>query len=200
MADDVLDDDDGIVDEQADGERQAEEAHRVDAEMAEVHERERRRDRCRDCERADDGAVPVAKEPEHDDDGEEAAEDQIFPDVVIHGLRDTRSIVAHEVDGDAGRQVVLQPVERFLNVGRDAHGVAARLLADLDADGRRAVVAAERRRFFHRIFRHADLLEQDRLRAARRELGAIDVIQAAKRAVRTAVCRPLLSKLPAGMS
>ena len=39
MADDVLDDDDGIVDEQADRERQAEEAHRVDAEMAEVHER-----------------------------------------------------------------------------------------------------------------------------------------------------------------
>ena len=183
MADDVLDDDDGIVDEQADGERQAEEAHRVDAEMAEVHERERRCDRCRDRERADNGAVPVAEEPEHDDDGKEAAENQVFPDIV-HGLRDARSIVAHEVDGDAGRQLVLQAIECLLDVGRDAYGVAARLLADLDADGGRAVIAAERRRFFDRIFRHADLLEEDRLCAARRELGAIDVIQAAERACR----------------
>ena len=78
MADDVLDLDDGIVDEDTGDQRQGQQADPVQREAHEVHEGERRDRRQRDRDRRDRRRAPFAQEEEDDHDREDGALDQRF--------------------------------------------------------------------------------------------------------------------------
>ena len=76
MADDVLDLDDRVVDQNAGHERDREQAHEVEREADRVHRPEGRNDRKRQRDRGDERGAQIAQEDEHDDDGEQRALDQ----------------------------------------------------------------------------------------------------------------------------
>src|SRR3981081_3707558 len=71
MAFNVFDNDDGIVDYQAGGERNAEQRQRVDREAEQLDERERSDERDRNGDRGNDGGAPVFEENEDDQNDEE---------------------------------------------------------------------------------------------------------------------------------
>ena len=68
---DVLDDDDGVVDHQAGGQRDAEQGQRVDREAEQLDEGEGADQRHRDGDRRDERAAPVLQEEEDDQDDQD---------------------------------------------------------------------------------------------------------------------------------
>ena len=93
-SEDVLEHDDGVVDDDAGRERQREHRHVVQREAGHFHERERPDDRRRDGQRGDERHADVADEQEHDDAGEQAAENQVELDVLERAADEARLIVA----------------------------------------------------------------------------------------------------------
>jgi hypothetical protein len=79
-ADDVLQHDDGVVDDDPDGEREGEQRDDVQREPGHPHRREGADDRDRDRERGDERAPDVAEEDQDDERGEGRAEDQVLAD------------------------------------------------------------------------------------------------------------------------
>ncbi len=77
VAHDVLDLDDGVVDQNAGRQRDGEEADEVQREAEQVHHPERREDRQRQRDRGDDGGPQVAQEEQHDDDREVAPSNSV---------------------------------------------------------------------------------------------------------------------------
>src|ERR1039458_3462159 len=73
MALDVFNDDDGVVDDQTGGQRDAEQGQRVDGKTKQLDEGERADERNRNGDGGDDGGAPVFKEDEdnenHENDG-----------------------------------------------------------------------------------------------------------------------------------
>ena len=67
----VFDDDDGVVDHQAGGQRDAEEGERIDGEAEDLDERKGADQRDRDGDGGDDGGAPVLQEQEDDDDDDD---------------------------------------------------------------------------------------------------------------------------------
>jgi hypothetical protein len=65
--------DDGVIDHDADGQHEAEEAQRVDREAEEQHDAERADDRDRHRQQRDDGGAPGLQEDDDDDDDERMA-------------------------------------------------------------------------------------------------------------------------------
>ncbi len=76
VADDVLDLDDGVVDQNTRRQRDGEERDQVQRETEQVHHPERREDRQRQRDRGDDGGSHIAQEDQHDDDGKDRALEQ----------------------------------------------------------------------------------------------------------------------------
>ncbi len=76
MPGDVLDLDDGVIDQNAGGQRDGEERHKVQREAQQIHDVERgdRRKRQRDCR--NQGRAPVLQECQHDKHGKDRAFDQ----------------------------------------------------------------------------------------------------------------------------
>ena len=103
---DVLAHDDRIVDEDADGERQAEQRHRVQREAAGEHGDERRDHRHRQRQAGDDRRAPRVEEQEHREHREERAFDERGLDA-FDRVRHARARVAHDVQRHAGRQRLL---------------------------------------------------------------------------------------------
>ena len=79
VPDDVLAHDDGVVDQDADRERQAEQRHRVQREAERQHGDERREHRDRQRQTGDDRRAPRVEEQEHDEHGEQRALDAAPP-------------------------------------------------------------------------------------------------------------------------
>ena len=99
----VLDDDDGVVDDQAGGQGDAEERQRVDGEAEDLDEGEGADERDGNGDGRDDGGAPVLQEEEDDDDDDD--------DGLAEGLDDFADGLADDgrgVDGDdalhAGRE------------------------------------------------------------------------------------------------
>ena len=85
---DRLDDDDGVVDDEADGEHQAEERERVDGEAEQREDREGADQRHRHGEQRDQRGAPALQEDEDDDDDEDQRLEQRLddlPDALAHG-------------------------------------------------------------------------------------------------------------------
>ena len=72
---DVLAHDDRVVDEQTDGQAEAQQRHHVEREVQQVHHEERRDDARRQRDRADERRADVEHEDEDDEDGHRPAED-----------------------------------------------------------------------------------------------------------------------------
>ena len=133
MALHVFDDDDGVVDDEAGGQRDAEERERVDGEAEDLDEREGADERDGDGDGGNDGGAPVLQEEEDDDDDD----DDGFAD----GGHDFVDGVADDgggVDGDdalhARREGLLQLGENGAAFFVDVEGVGVRELLDADAD------------------------------------------------------------------
>ena len=95
VPDDVLADDDGVVDENADGEREPEQAHRVQREAEQPERDERREHRDRQREPRDDRRAPRDEEQEDDEHGEDRALEQRLLDVP-HRVLDAQAGVADD--------------------------------------------------------------------------------------------------------
>ena len=107
---DVLDDDDGVVDDDAGGENDAEQRQSVDREAHELHEPERTDERHRDRNGRDDRAAPGLQEDEddeHDEDDRLGERLQHLANRLAHDVgRVERDLVVH-----AGRKLLLEPLE-----------------------------------------------------------------------------------------
>ena len=139
---DVLAHDDRIVDEDADGQRQAEQRHRVEREAEGPHRDERGHHRHRQRQARDDGRAPGVQEQEHDEHGQRRAFEQ-GPLHVGHRVGDARAGVARGDQLDAGRQRLPDLVDTLADALADFGGAVAVGLDDVDADG---VAPVEQRR------------------------------------------------------
>ena len=80
---------------------------------------------------------------------------------VLEGSPDEAGLVVADADLDVLRQLGLNPLQLVLDPIDDLDGVGARLLADLDADRRRAAEAGGAADFLDAVLDHADVGEGD---------------------------------------
>src|SRR5580658_601646 len=132
-ADDIFEDDDGIVDDDADGERERQQRHIVEGKIHAAHEGEGGDDAGRNGDGGDEHRAPVAHEKKNDGAGENAAEDQVFEKRVDRGFDEVGDVVDDE-ELDAGRELRAEFVEFGFDVVGDLHGVGAGLTENFNAD------------------------------------------------------------------
>ena len=140
---DVLDDDDGIVDHEADRRRHTAERHQIEAQPDDPHRHERDQDRDRDDERGHEGRPPVAEEAVEDGHGEDEADE----DGVAHrGHRaaDEQRLVVVRTNVDVARQVLAKPSQFRLHVVGDGDDVGGRLPQHVQQHGRSPVRSDDR--------------------------------------------------------
>ncbi len=138
MEHDVFDDDDGVVDDEADGCGEAAEGHQVEAGAEGVEEEEGDRDGDRDDQPRDDGRAPVAQEDHDDDGGEDDADEDGVADRG-DGFADEFGLVVEGLERDAGREVFLQLHDFGGDLIGDGDGVGGGLAGDVEEDGGLAV-------------------------------------------------------------
>ena len=130
----ALDDHDGVVDHESDGDGEPAHRHEVDRLVEDAHHGEGREHRKRQRHGRDDREPPVAKEDEEHDHGEEAADQ----DRVAHA-RDRRTDEFGQVvdlrDLQAGGQRQRKLADRLFHARFDLQHVRADLLRDADARG-----------------------------------------------------------------
>ena len=90
---DVLDLDDRVVDDDADGEHDREQGQDVDRGAEERHHHERGDDRDRDRDHGDDGRAPVAQENQDDEDDEADALEERLQHAVDRGADEVRLVI-----------------------------------------------------------------------------------------------------------
>src|SRR5580658_10300008 len=81
-ADDIFEHDDGVVDDDADGEGERQQRHVVERKIHAAHEREGGDDACGDGDSRDQHGAPVAHKKKNDGAGKNAAKDQVFEERV----------------------------------------------------------------------------------------------------------------------
>ena len=147
---DVLDDDDGVVDEDADGEHHAEHGQHVHGEAREQHHRAGAEQSDRHDDGRDQGVADVLQEQEHHDEDEHHRLDQRVQHLLDRGIDRRRDVV-----GDVPLHRVGEELRQLLHLGADGlrglDGVAvgrqrhrdARRRAAVEAGGELVVVAAE---------------------------------------------------------
>ena len=135
---DVLDDDDGVVDDHPDGQDDAEERQEVDREAERGHAAEGADERDEDRGRADDRRAEALEEEVDDEDDEEDRLEEGVDDLLD---RDPHEVVVVEGDDvvDAVRHRLLQRLHRLPDALRDLEAVRAGLLVDGDQGGGRPV-------------------------------------------------------------
>ncbi len=131
-AEDVLEHHDGVVHDDADGEREAEEGERVEREAQEVHHGERPDDRRRDRQQHVDRRGDGAEEQPADQRRQQHRQDQRQLDLVDR-LLDRRRGVEHDGDVHALGERRLQLLQARLHAVGDRDGVRPALLADAEA-------------------------------------------------------------------
>src|SRR4029077_4474638 len=135
---DVFDDDDGVVDDQADCGRETTQGHQVEAFAEDLQRNEGHENRYRDDESGDDRGAPVAQEDDEDDRGEDQAEQ----DGVAHApdrLPDDDGLIVERAQFDARRQRLLDARDFGVDLVRDLHRVAVGLAVYVQQNGRFAV-------------------------------------------------------------
>ena len=135
---DVLDHDDGVVDDDADRQHQAEQRQRVEGDAHRGHDGERPDQRDRDGEDRDDRRAPGLQEQDHDDDDEDHGLEECRDDGVDGGLDEGRGIIDDRVV-EAGREALLQPLHLGDDGVRGGERVGAGALEDAEGGGRLVV-------------------------------------------------------------
>ena len=134
VAVDVLDDDDRVVDEDADGEDEGEERHPVQRVAEEVRREERERERRRHRDE-DDDRLAAAEEERHEEHDGERREPEVH-DQLGRLLVGRPAVVARLRDRDVGGQDgTLEPLEARVELLHELDGVRARLLRDGERHG-----------------------------------------------------------------
>jgi hypothetical protein len=175
VAHDVLDLDDGVVDQNARRQRDGEEADQVQRESQHVHRPERREDRQRQRHRNDDGGADVAQEQQHDDDGEDGAFEQGRNRGFVIALGEVhRGVDQFEVDVGIGG---FQCVDALLHGGGDHHIAGA--LGTLDAERHHglAVQAREGAAVGDGVGDGAEIVEANLAAAEQRDHGAGELVE-----------------------
>ena len=176
VAEDVLEHDDRIVDDDAHRKRDGEERHVVQREPHDLHERKRRDDRRWDRERRDDDGADVADEEHHHDRREQRAEQQVFferRDRVVDEAR----IVADDRDLDRRRQRPLDQIEPIANAFDDGDGVLAHRAPDVEHHRRRFAQPDRRRRSLEGVLGVADVGDANRRVVLRRDDDVVEVLR-----------------------
>ena len=134
---DVLDDDDRVVDHEADRGREAAERHQVEALAHHAQRDEGDRERRRNHQAGDERRAPVAQEQHHDERRQHEADQ--------HGVAHARDRIVDEVrlvverlQIDALRQLLADRLDLGVDRVRDRDGVAVRLTEDVQEHGRLA--------------------------------------------------------------
>ncbi len=175
MADDVLDLDDGVVDENTRRQRDGEEGDEVEREAEQVHRPERREDRQRQRDRGDDRGPDVAQEQQHDDDGEDRALEQGGDRRLVIALGEfDRGVDQLEVDVGIGR---LQRVDALLHGGGDHHVAGALGALDAERHHRLAVEAGKGAAVGDGVGDGAEIVEAHLAAAEQRDHGAGKLVQ-----------------------
>ena len=131
----VLDDDDGVVDDDADREHETEERDGVEREPEHLHHGERADERDRDRQHRNQGRPEAAEEDEHDRDHENERLDERVVDLVERRLDELRDVVVH-VGAHPAWQARLLFFDEPTDVLRDLDRVSlGRLVDDQDHGG-----------------------------------------------------------------
>ena len=136
----VLDVDDGVVHQGTDGDRHATQAHRVDAGPEGAQREHRRGERQRQGRQRDGGRAQVGEEQHHDDHHEHRAVAQRGQHVLHRHLDEVGLAEDPPVDGVAGRQLLLEGVQRPVQASGHLQRIGAGLFLHAD-DHRRATAA-----------------------------------------------------------
>ena len=131
VAVDVLDHDDGVVDDEADGEHQRQQREQVDG-VAERQQREHHADqRQRDGDDRDQRRAQIAEEQEDDDDDDQRRLEQRLLHLLDRGVDELGGVVG---DGrfQPGGQLALDVGEGLAHVGDDGQRVGGRRGEDAD--------------------------------------------------------------------
>ena len=157
---DVLDDDDGVVNEQADGEHGGEHGQGVDrvAEHREHAEGAEQHDRYGDGR--DQRRAEVLQEQPHHEEDEDDGFDQRVDDFLDRDLDEGRRVVRDDV-GDAVGEVLRQLLDLVLHALRGGQRVGTGGETDGDTGGRLAVVAADHAVRFGAEFEARDVAQID---------------------------------------
>ena len=144
LALDVLDHDDGVVDDDADGQHQAEQRQHVEGEAEGLHHHARADQRHGDGDDRNDRSAPGLEEQQHDQHHQSCRLEDGDIELVDRDLDELGRVV-----GEAVFETLGKALRHLLDGGLDAlsgpHGIGARLLIDDDDDGRILVGVALRR-------------------------------------------------------
>src|SRR5215207_890205 len=135
---DILDDDDRVVDHDADRQHEAEQGQRIEREAERAHHRESAYERHRDRDDRDDRRAPRLQEHDDDDDDEDQRLEQRLVDLA-HGLGDELGRVVDDLVVDAGGEIALELVHLLDDALRGGERIAARALEDGERHGWLAV-------------------------------------------------------------
>ena len=144
MPGDVLDHDDGVVDDEAGGDREGHQRQVVDAVAQEVHRAERADERDGHDDARDQGRAQAPQEDEDDEDDERDRDRERHLDVVNRGADGGRA-VDDPGEPDRRRQVLLQLRQECLDPVDRRDDVRPGLPEDDDDDGRLSVGDTARR-------------------------------------------------------
>jgi hypothetical protein len=158
---DVFEDNDGVVDDNAHGEGQPQQRHRVQREVHRPQQREGGHDRGRDGERGDQHRAPVADEQPHDDGGEQAAQHQVLFQRLDRVL-DVGGLFFDDVDLDAGGQAGVQIGDPRENRVDNLDRVGAGLPPHLEDNGRLALIVSETAALGHAVLGMAHIPDPQR--------------------------------------
>ncbi len=175
VADDVLDLDDGVVDQNTGRQRDGEEADEVQREAQNVHRPERREDRQRQRDRGDDGRPDVAQEQQHDDDGENGALEQGRDRGLVIAFGELhRGVDQLQIDIGIGD---LQRIDALLHGGGDHHVAGALGTLDAERHHRFAVETGEGAAVGDGVGDGAEIVETHLAAAEQRDHGAGEIVQ-----------------------
>ena len=147
----ILKHDDGVVDHDADHENEGEHGHAIERESEGFHHAEGGDDRGGNGHRRDEGRAPIAHEQEHDETGEDAAQDEVNLDLVQR-LVDIARLVADHFDPHIRRKLGRQLAQFLLHALDHSHRVRARLPDDIERHSGRAVQPGDGALLFRPIF------------------------------------------------
>ena len=129
---DVLDGDGGVVDQDADGERQSAEGHDVDGLVQQAENDHRGEDRQGNGDRDDQGAAPAAEKEQDHQAGKRGGKDG-FADHSVDRAADKDGLVGERRDLELGRERLLDPGEDAADAVDHVEGGS---VSGLEDDGR----------------------------------------------------------------
>ena len=161
MAENVFENDDGVVDDDADHQDEREHGHAVQREIERLHHAEGGDHGSGNRHRRDDHGPPVPHERQHDEAGQDAAEQQVIVNLPER-LVDVARLIADDFQLHIARQLRPHALELFLHAFDDGDGVRARLAADIQRHGGDAVKPCGRTLLLGPVLGAADVAHADR--------------------------------------